>query len=1058
MEHRFGFQVAVRTQDSTVDAHANALVFPNGSLTLIENDEVQVDVEGGAAAESMYFNPKDYGAFGDDTSHPITLDDILANDAEWWGTYSVGTEWDTVAWQEMIYDIFGGPLSEVGSNPYHTNPSGLAKLNVGIFVPNGTYLVNNVDLHHLNGFYMKGATKFSSTLRTSVSNAKIFDGDAIAYGVFSNLQFRAGANATSTALVHLDYKNAVGGGDGIDDLRPQNITFHDCIFHGNSQLGHIGVWIAKSGGGAQGDNVRFYNCYANGFKEAGVQLGGGPTTNYGYNAIHVQWFGGDIQDCHKYGLAAYGGSFLVDGPTCENGNVTTAGGVEQTGYDFYSEAPASSCIVRNVRSESLRFAAGTWSVYDSSILGPAVTRTAQWKDLPNTVSFKNQLVTGTPYGGDGKMYIVTTEITATYYDVLSPFSTTVLTVGETYTPGELVGMWVQLRYPNCFDAQYRQVSSNTASTITVSPAFDFLPGDAPGSACGDHTQYRVFATFPVFGGLGDNTATGGSLTTIVKSGAGWTTNAFVGYKVTIISGAGRYQYGIITSNTSDTLTVSAGWVSDYEEVANHTVVDTYGHVVITAPASGSHFVVEPNWNGGTVTAGNVSMDALVPHAVGAPSTGGGFQGTLNGFSVEYGGDGVFGEVVTLDNVKFTQADWIHSSSGNKLDTNFPRFKTRNVIVRRVDADSDSMLVKWSVARNSYAGTFKDWSQEQKSREWLVWSGGDTGGGEAHYDVGIGRGGGRRIADSNSRSLNILAILGTLGRRLPSSLQTDAAGDDLDIQGGLSTGTGLAGKIRFLLGKAGASSSSNVNPGTVVAEIGANGFTLRSFGVYPSLPNAKLVGGNVGNLASGDNTIYTVPAGRKALVLSTQIFNPTGGAINNIQYVNVGGTQMRIRNGVALAANSTVQYAVGVVLNAGDYYIINTGGAGLNCFTKIVEYDDMMTAYKTIFAANPAATATLYTVPAGKSAIILNNQHNAIFTNGNVNMTNDSGGTRVYNWYQVSSGGSPGTSNQITAAISVANANENLALASGILNAGDYIAINIDTATTGHVVWFTILET
>lgn len=57
------------------------------------------------------------------------------------------------------------------------------------------------------------------------------------------------------------------------------------------------------------------------------------------------------------------------------------------------------------------------------------------------------------------------------------------------------------------------------------------------------------------------TATGGTSTTLVHSGKSWTTNQWANYTVVIVGGTGVGQSRKITSNTNNTLTVSATWTT-----------------------------------------------------------------------------------------------------------------------------------------------------------------------------------------------------------------------------------------------------------------------------------------------------------------------------------------------------------------------------------------------------------------------------------------------------------------------------------------------------------------
>ena len=57
------------------------------------------------------------------------------------------------------------------------------------------------------------------------------------------------------------------------------------------------------------------------------------------------------------------------------------------------------------------------------------------------------------------------------------------------------------------------------------------------------------------------TATGGSATTVVKSSAGWTTNAYANHIVKIQEGTAVACWGRVKGNTSDTITVYGSWLS-----------------------------------------------------------------------------------------------------------------------------------------------------------------------------------------------------------------------------------------------------------------------------------------------------------------------------------------------------------------------------------------------------------------------------------------------------------------------------------------------------------------
>lgn len=696
---------------------------------------------------------------------------------EWWGAVAGGNATtNTTAIQAAIIGAYG-------SN--RVNGAGLYGYN-RILKFNGLFDIDDeLRCYHMASFQWIGESQIGAGLRQNTVNKRIIDGQSVAYGTFTNLFFQGGA-ASNVALIDIDYDGSQGS-----DLRPQNITFYDCVIQGLTYstpvlpTNFIGVHIAKSGAGAQGDNIRFYNCYVNGFSEAGVQLG--TALAFAQNAIDVQFIGGDIQGCPKHALAAYGGNFIVAYTTLENGNVTSGNGVGQTDYELFASGSIITNRVSNVRSEGMKFAWGAWDISSCSVLGPQVTYTTQWPSQPGAASFINQLVTGTPFGGDGIMYLV----------------------------------------------------SNVG----------------------------------VYGGLVDTTATGGSLTTVVKTAAGWTINAFVGQRVTIMSGTGKYQYGVITSNTADTLTCAAGFVSNY---ALRT--DTGLPVVITAPDATSHFVIEPDWNAGAITSGTVNMTALSVNALDGDT---GFQGVVENFNSGYGTRirvvGPSGLSQSLSRIRTTRTDWLTANT-NILDSTYAGVCLSQIIVRRPNAADNENCV-WSVPRNGPT-SFTDYSQNQVGSEWTIWSRGDVGGGASWLDLGIGRGDGINHADGNAVSRNVLGYLGMLGRRTPSG--TNQAGANTDIQTGLPTGSGVPGNYNVWAPAAVGASGTTVRPGQIVAGVsGRNGISWSFKGADVASAVAIVPTGNLFHVTGTTNitsiTATGVVAGSEITIIFDDVLTFTDGS-------------------------------------------------------------------------------------------------------------------------------------------------------------------------------------
>lgn len=641
---------------------------------------------------------------------------------EWWGALGDASTISTAPLQASIIGAYG-------SN--RTNGSGLWKYNRTLKF-SGRYAIDQeLQCYHMIGFLWRGATKFNSGIIQTATNKRIIDGQSVTYGVFDNLIFSSNASqGNGMALVDLDYDASQGS-----DLRPQNLTFQDCIFAGNN-VSNIGAWIAKHSG-SQGDNVRFRNCYGSGFTFAVAVLGGNPAVaqmgancSYNQNALNVIWDGGDLQGNPQYGLAAYGGNWIVNGTTFENGS---AGVFTQTGFDVYCEAPGEPCSMSNTLHESMKIAAGVKYFRNVTQQG----RPYNWwptNSLGASATFLDQPITGSAVGGDGRIYRVT-----------------------------------------------------VAGTL---------------------------------GGLNSTTATGGSSTTLVKAGAGWTVNAFLGYRVAILSGSGALQYGIITANDATTLTVAGGWVTQFKDIA------------ITSPNATSTFVVEPNW--GTQFTSGTTTFALYSFNVIEGGLGSIGNVDIDGMSISYGGQLKVGSSSNLRNMSVIRSDWLWQvgNSNIPLDDTPVNFRTENIYASNIDVAGNLGNLPWKIVRNGFVSTpFTDLTQRQQGTQWTLFDQGQPGGGLGYGQVGVGRGDGTPD-NGGVPGRNILGYLGMLGR--PTPFGTNQPGAATQIQGGLSTGSATAGAIEGWLGSAG-SSGSTVNAGSKVFSASrATGFKLFSISFQPAI--------------------------------------------------------------------------------------------------------------------------------------------------------------------------------------------------------------------------------
>lgn len=860
----------------TVPATLALRFMPGGSLTLGSGHVVTILSSAADWPVSQIFSGAGTVKFDEN----FTLQGVHP---EWWGASpAASAAVNTPALQAAIRGAFG-------SN--RTNSSGEWLYN-RVLKFSGRYDIDDeLECYHMVGFCWESQNKFNSGIRQTATNKRIIDGQSVAYGVFSNLHFSSvAAQGDGIALLDINYDGSQG-----NDLRPQNITWEECVFAGNG-VSLMGVWIARAGGGAQGDNCRFIRCYGSGFTHSVACLGGNNTapllnSAYAYNAINVEWTGGDIQGCPLYGLAAYGGNWIAKKISFENQSPNENGVPQQTGYDVHAEGSQLRNVLEDISTESLRFFEGSGIVrnveartYPPGLNTLWYSRNSQL-GLPGTVGFVGQTISGTGYGGDGKLYRVTdapTGALGTAHAIEAPFSASVITDNaNTYTVNAWVGHWVKVIYPNCV-VRYGVVASNTAHTFTLVDPLEFTPGDGPGQACGPNTTYALFTDpgnpFPTFGGLGlivsardisgitnanpavitttaahgfvtgqtvtiagaagtlgtavngrrvvtvlssttfsipvdttassayggsgatatdINQATGGSGTgggaTLTKTGAGWAVNAFQGYRATILNGAGKRQYGVIASNTSDTLTLdSNGWVTDFVEEALHP------NFRIDAADATSQFVIEPDW-GTQFTSGDITFELFDYHIITGPN-GAAFVGHIENFYAA-GGRIKVGPDTTIKNLRAARRDWMDQIF-HVLDDAVVIADWHNIYVLRYDQQEYG--IPWTTVRNTGMTTWPTPSIRQSGTQADVKSAGDYGGGQNYTDVGWMRGDDQFAGTADK---NIFALLTNNRLGMRTARGTNQAGAPLRLQGGLSTGSGAEGAIEFYVNSPGSSGTA-----------------------------------------------------------------------------------------------------------------------------------------------------------------------------------------------------------------------------------------------------------
>jgi hypothetical protein len=230
------------------------------------------------------------------------------------------------------------------------------------------------------------------------------------------------------------------------------------------------------------------------------------------------------------------------------------------------------------------------------------------------------------------------------------------------------------------------------------------------------------------------------------------------------------------------------------------------------------------------------------------------------------------------------------------------------------------------------------------------------------------------------------------------------------------------------------------------------------------PNLKYPAVRTSAAISGNNLLYTVPAGRKALVVDYIVSNSTASAIVNYPFVRIGGVDYRTgasfnepANGWGHNYSFASSRSQPIVLNAGESFGVVTDAAGLTIWAHIIEFDELSPFSRADIRNWTAGANTLLLVPANKTIAI-----GAMgLTSGNLpapNATgivyfNASGATRTLSAINiVPFGEGVALANQFATTNNVFNNTLFSKFFHGNLAAGDSIVLTSDSDAAGQFAW------
>lgn len=413
-----------------------------------------------------------FGARGDNGATTISSGDITAN-PQWRGTYAAGTTWDTVGIQEAIYAAYAG--ASTPGNIVWNDVAQNSLPNFTVFTPeSGVGFGINVQILSSIEF---GAIEWASRAATwdwvgSTAETIMWLCDGCAYVsiIRPALQNEQAQNySTSTFLWSLDWT-----GNLATALKTQQISIYDAyISIGNNGKGIV---ISRSGNGAQGDTVNFFNpVFIGNNSDTAISLGGENTLNIGIYGGDCQGF---VHDC----IANNGGQINVHNFHSENeslGTFTTGPLLTQLttyGADFH--------IYAQVNGDTPSTITG-WRAEDN-ILGTAVTANGIFSDLNNGFDVYSSAAIGVDAGQSwaasfafqdgftisagtkGRNFMMVDNGGTDWLNITSGTSSTITDSTASYTTNQWVGYKVFLRFGSNGFFNSCPITANTATTITFS--------------------------------------------------------------------------------------------------------------------------------------------------------------------------------------------------------------------------------------------------------------------------------------------------------------------------------------------------------------------------------------------------------------------------------------------------------------------------------------------------------------------------------------------------------------------------------------------------------------
>lgn len=215
------------------------------------------------------------------------------------------------------------------------------------------------------------------------------------------------------------------------------------------------------------------------------------------------------------------------------------------------------------------------------------------------------------------------------------------------------------------------------------------------------------------------------------------------------------------------------------------------------------------------------------------------------------------------------------------------------------------------------------------------------------------------------------------------------------------------------------------------------------------------------LVSGNNDIITCDAGKRIVIQSANIYNPTGGAIVEKLQLKSSGSYYELPIASTALSASLASLAYGVnqfifhSLNAGESFSINADAAGLTAWIRMYEIPDTAPLKTAKLFSIPDADTALYTCPADCVAYPLGTTSSTVISMSPIlSCVNKTGASRTLSIYGPVAGSTVSDiANRIATASIADQANGNASPAQAvppILNELQSVVVKADAAGAGHI--------